>query len=366
MNIFSQNLGPAGTTAFILAGAILLGSVLHIVLFLVLKKIAESTETALDNLLITRIRGSFLVLLPLLSVSLSVSLFQEVMPEGALSVIHPIVHLLLIVSIAWVFIGLINYLQDTLLRRYQLEVKNNLQARRMHTQISIIKKIITVFIILLAFVAILMQFEALRSIGTGILASAGLVGIIVGFAAQKTIGNLLAGIQLAFTQPIRIDDVIVVEGEWGRIEEITLTYVVVRIWDQRRLILPISYFIEKPFQNWTRESSEILGTVYVSVDYNTPVEAVRDQLEKIVKESQNWDGKVCRLQVTDTTDKAMQLRALVSASNSGAAWELRCEIREKLNEFLSANYPDCLPRLRTSIHPAELKKASIVTREENE
>jgi small-conductance mechanosensitive channel len=354
MNFFFHNLGPIGTTAFIFTAAVLLGVVLHFILFLILKRLAESTSTALDNLLLGKIRGSLLLMLPLLSVSLSVSLFRDVIPEGARSIVHTLVRFLLVISIAWVFIGLINYFQDSLLRRYQLEVKDNLQARRMHTQISIMKKVGTVLIVLLAFVAILMQFETLRSIGTGILASAGLAGVIFGFAAQKSIGNLLAGIQLAFTQPIRTDDVVVVEGEWGRIEEITLTYVVVKIWDQRRLILPISYFIEKPFQNWTRESSDILATAYVIVDYATPINAIRDRLEKIVKKSQNWDGKVCKLQVTDATDKALQLRALMSASSSGAAWDLRCEVREKLNEFLMKNYPECLPRLRTSIHPADM------------
>lgn len=366
MNFVIQNIGPTGRTILFLAGAILFGLILHVILFFILKKIARSTVRALDNLFISRIRSSFYLLLPLLSISLSVSIFHDAIPGEAITIILPLTRLLYIISFAWVFFGLINYFQDFLLRRYQLDVKDNLQARRMHTQISIIRKLATVVIILLAFVSIIMQFEKLRSIGTGILASAGLAGIIIGFAAQKTIGNLLAGVQIAITQPIRFDDVVIVEGEWGRIEEITLTYVVVRIWDQRRLVLPISYFIEKPFQNWTRESSEILGTVYMYTDYAAPVSAIRNQLQKILKETQHWDGKVCRLQVTDTTDKAIQLRAIMSASNSGAAWELRCEVREKLIEFIKSKYPECLPKFRTSLHPLGQKDYQIATSIENE
>jgi small-conductance mechanosensitive channel len=355
MNDFIQHLGQIGGVVFVLSAAIILGLILHTVLFFILKRIARSTATSLDNQLVSRMRGSFFLLLPLLSISITISLLNHAIMEEALAIIQPLTRILYIVSFAWVFLGLINYFQDFLLHRYQLDVDDNLQARRMYTQIGIIRKLAAVIVILMASVAILMQFEELRSIGTGILASAGLAGIIIGFAAQKTIGNLLAGIQIAITQPIRFDDVVVVEGEWGRIEEITLTYVVVRIWDERRLLLPISYFIEKPFQNWTRESSDILGTVSIHMDYATPVDEVRSRLQQIVKESKNWDGKVCRLQVTDTTDKAIVLRALVSAANSGAAWELRCEVREKLIEFLKTKYPDCLPQFRASLQSLEHK-----------
>lgn len=351
-----QNLGTAGATVLILCVAVLLGVVFHAVLFFILKKIAKSTSTGLDNQFVFRMRGPFRLLIPLLFVSIAMALTPEVIPREIRQVIHSVTQILYIITFAWVLLGLINYLQDFLLRRYQLDIEDNLQARRMHTQMGILRKLAAFIIILLAIVAILMQFEALRSVGTGILASAGLAGIIVGFAAQKTIGNLLAGIQMAITQPIRLDDVVVVEGEWGRIEEITLTYVVVRIWDQRRLILPISYFIEKPFQNWTRESSDISGTVHLYLDYAVPVGAVRDQLQNIVEASKNWDGKVCGLQVTDTTDKTVELRALVSASNSGAAWNLRCEVREKLIEFLKTKYPHCLPALRVSLQTHEQKE----------
>jgi small-conductance mechanosensitive channel len=355
MNFIFKNIGPAWSMVLIFGGAILFGLVLHAVLFFILRKIAGRTTTALDNLLLSRVRNSFLLLLPLLSISLSVSIFRHAIKSEALPDIHLFLHILYIIAFAWMFLGLILYLQDYVLRRYQLDAEDNLQARRIYTQVTIIRKLAHVIVVLLALVLVLMQFETLRYIGTGILASAGLAGIIIGFAAQKTIGNLLAGMQIALTQPIRFDDVVVVEGEWGRIEEVTLTYVVVRIWDLRRLILPISYFIEKPFQNWTRQSSDILGSVYVYVDYSVPVDELRNRLQQIVKGSPNWDGKVCRLQVTDATDRVVQVRALMSASDSGAAWELRCEVRERLIEFVKLRYPECLPRLRAELFPSKRK-----------
>jgi small-conductance mechanosensitive channel len=197
----------------------------------------------------------------------------------------------------------------------------------------------------------LMTFEKVRQLGTTLLASAGIAGIIIGIAAQRSIAALIAGVQMALTQPIRVDDVVIVENEWGRIEEITLTYVVVRIWDLRRLIVPTTYFLEKPFQNWTRVSTDLLGTVFLYVDYTVPVEEVRAELKRLAENSELWDGQVCVLQVTDTTEHAMQLRVLVSASDASNAWTLRCEVREKLVEFIQKNYPRSLPRLRADVQP---------------
>ncbi len=178
---------------------------------------------------------------------------------------------------------------------------------------------------------------------------------MVGLAAQKTIGTIIAGLQIAFTQPIRLDDVVIVEGEWGRIEEITLTYVVVRIWDLRRLIVPITYFIETPFQNWTRTSADILGTVFLYVDHTVPIDAVRAELQKILEASEAWDRKVCVLQVTNTSERAVELRALMSAADASLAWNLRCEVREKLVEFIRRDYPHALPRLRAELEKGECR-----------
>jgi small-conductance mechanosensitive channel len=198
----------------------------------------------------------------------------------------------------------------------------------------------------------LMVFQSVRQLGTAMIASAGVAGIVIGFAAQKSLGTLLAGFQIAMTQPIRIDDVVIVEAEWGKIEEITLTYVVVRIWDLRRLVVPITYFIEKPFQNWTRTSADILGTVFLQVDYGVPVDAVRQELTRILEASPNWDRKVNVLQVTDTKERTLELRALASSSDASKSWDLRCEMREKLVAFIQQKFPDSLPRLRTTIERA--------------
>ncbi len=194
-----------------------------------------------------------------------------------------------------------------------------------------------------------MLFEQVRRFGTSLLASAGVVGVIAGFAAQRTIANLFAGFQLAMTQPIRLDDVVIVEGEWGRIEEITLTYVVVHIWDDRRLIVPLSQFIEKPFQNWTRVSAQLLGSVFVWVDYSLPLDEVRQATQRIVEASPLWDKRFWNVQVTDTSERTMQIRVLATAADSSKAWDLRCEIREKLIGYIQQHHPDSLPRLRAEL-----------------
>jgi small-conductance mechanosensitive channel len=261
----------------------------------------------------------------------------------------------LISSLAWFFVKLTSVLEHLILSKYEVDEKDNLQARKIYTQIKIIRKILVVIIVIVAISAVLMSFKQLRHLGTGILASAGLAGIIIGFAAQRTLSNLLAGIQIAITQPIRIDDAVIVENEWGKIEEITLTYVVVQIWDLRRLILPISYFIEKPFQNWTRVSADLLGTVFLYVDYTVPVEEIRKELHRILQNSQ-WDGRVWGLQVTDTTEKSMQLRALMSAPDASSVWNLRCEVREKIVEFIQQKYPNALPKLRAEIQESYHQK----------
>jgi len=226
---------------------------------------------------------------------------------------------------------------------------DNLEARKIHTQVQVISKTLYVLISIFTVASMLMLFEEVRRFGTSILASAGVVGIIIGFAAQRTIANLFAGFQLAMTQPIRIDDVVIVEGEWGRVEEITLTYVVIRIWDQRRLIVPLSHFIEKAFQNWTRVSAEIMGSVFVYADYTLPLDEIREEVKRLVESHPDWDRKFWNLQVTDATERAMQIRVLVTAADSGKAWNLRCDVREKLISFLQSKHPQSLPKVRTEL-----------------
>jgi small-conductance mechanosensitive channel len=237
-------------------------------------------------------------------------------------------------------------LDDVVAQHFDISAEDNLRARAVRTQVGLLRRVLVIAVGLLALAAALMRFEGFQAFGTGLLASAGVIGIIISIAAQRPLGNLVAGVQLALTQPIRVDDAVVVEGEWGTVEEITLTYVVVRIWDARRLVLPISHFFEHPFQNWTRTSAQIVGTVFLYVDYTAPVADIRRECERIVHESRHWDGRVCQLQVTDATERTLQLRAIMSASNAGQTWDLRCEVREKLVDFLQRAHPGALPRVR--------------------
>ncbi|MDD2278436.1 MAG: mechanosensitive ion channel [Bacteroidales bacterium] len=264
--------------------------------------------------------------------------------------------ILLIIAGAWVAINAMAITRIIILSNYDLKQKNNLLARKMHTQLRIIERVILFTIIFFAVASILMTFESIRRIGISLFASAGVAGLILGLAAQKVIGSMLAGIQLAITQPIRIDDVVIVENEWGWIEEITLTYVVVRLWDKRRLVVPSTYFIEKPFQNWTRTSAQIMGTVFIYTDYTMPIEPLRNVFEEILKQSGIWDGQVANVQVTNSTNHSLELRFLMSAIDSPTLWDLRVFAREKLVEFMQQNYPEKLPRARVMIDKDEMDK----------
>jgi small-conductance mechanosensitive channel len=246
--------------------------------------------------------------------------------------------------------------------RHRLDVPDNVPARRIYTQVSVIRKIIVTTVVIIATGSILMMFDPVRQFGTSILASAGIAGIVIGFAAQKTLGNVLAGIQIALTQPLLIDDIVVVEGEFGQIEEITLTYVTVRTWDLRRIILPITYLVEKPFQNWSRVSTELLGTVILYLDYQVPMGELRKELKHLVENNPKWDKRVCGLQVTDAKQSTIEVRALVSGVDAGKLGDLRCEVREGLINFLVRNYPESLPRSRNvnvdDEHPRAARKKS--------
>jgi small-conductance mechanosensitive channel len=284
--------------------------------------------------------------LPLMAILLGAPALA-VSPRTELIVQHAI-SILIITTLAYIGLQLIQVGTSLILQRQQLAVSDNRRARAIYTQVTMLRKIVTSVVALIAIASVLMVFDSVRHFGTAIIASAGVAGIILGFAAQKSIATLLAGVQIALTQPIRIDDVVIVEGEWGRIEEITLTYVVVRIWDWRRLVLPISYFIEKPFQNWTRTNSEIIGSVFFYVDYSVPLQPLRAELQRVLEASTLWDRKVGLLQVTDSKQHTVELRVIVSARDAGQAWDLRCEVREKLISYLQKHYPESLPRIRAS------------------
>lgn len=254
--------------------------------------------------------------------------------------------LLFIFGFTWLIIRLLSVVKRLLIARYDMDSVNNLKARKVYTQFTILERIAIFLVVLLGIGAALMSFESIREIGVSLFASAGVAGIIIGFSAQKLIATIIAGIQIALTQPIRMDDVVIVEGEWGRIEEITLTYVTVRIWDKRCLILPTTYFIENPFENWTRSTTDLLGTVFLYTDYTVSFSALRDELQRIVSESEQWNGEVANIQVTDSRADHVVVRATVSADDSGKAWELRVKVREKLIAFLQENYPESIAHSR--------------------
>jgi small-conductance mechanosensitive channel len=311
-----------------------------------LTSLASRADTAWDDVLLPLAGRAVRRALPLLALILAAPVLA-ISPALA-EITRNGTSLFLIGLIAWILLQAVDAGASMVLKQYRLDVDDNLQARSIYTQVMVLKKVAASAIGLFALASMLMVFESVRQFGASILASAGVAGIIVGFAAQRSIATLLAGFQIALTQPIRVDDVVIVENEWGRIEEITLTYVVVHIWDQRRLVVPITYFIEKPFQNWTRTSSEMLATVFLHTDYTVSVGALREELTRILSRSTLWDRRVNVLQVTAAKEHTLEVRALASACDASRAWDLRCEIREHLILFVQQNYPASLPRLRVA------------------
>jgi small-conductance mechanosensitive channel len=275
--------------------------------------------------------------------------------EGVFSYLPHVNTVLIICGFTWSLLVLTKIGKIALLKQYDINQEDNLKARKVFTQINVLEKVAKFMIIVLGIGLILISFESIRQIGVGLFASAGVAGIIIGFSAQKAIGTLIAGVQIAITQPFRLEDAVVVEGEWGWIEEINLNYVVVRLWDQRRLILPSTYFLEKPFQNWTRSSSDIIGSVFIHTDYSISFDALRAELDRILELTDLWDKKVKVLQVTDAKEFTVESRILVSAKNSPTAWDLRVYVREKMVEFIQKNYPESLPKTRINLTSSEKK-----------
>jgi len=307
----------------------------------------QSRDRKLFKSLEKHLSGSLFLFIPLLLINVGVN-YINIHPDS-LAFITTTTNIFIILSFCSILIRLTNVAQDMLFIRYDINLSNNLRARKIRTQIIYVKKVAIVLLVSFCLTLILLSFPGVRKFGTTILAGAGVAGIIIGFALQKSLVNLFAGIQIAFTQPIKIDDAVVVENEWGWIEEINLTYVVVRIWDLRRLVLPITYFTENAFQNWTRNNAQILGSVFLYVDYSMPLDPLRKHFEKVLSETKLWDQQTQVLQVTDTNDKTMTIRLLMTAQNSPTAWDLRCLVREKMIEFIQQNYPECLPHVRATL-----------------
>ena len=331
---------------------ILLFAVIIKVFLYVCKRARKENDVFLKSA-VNHLSKPLLFLAVLMALRIAMTLIPQKWDLLRQSLYHSIA-VFIIIGVMYSITKLADVLNDTIFARFNIDNPDNLSARKVHTQLKVIKRIVVVSVCFIGFALILMTFDRVRQLGTSLMASAGLIGIVIGVAAQKTLHTFITGIQIAITQPIRIDDVVIVENEWGRIEEITLTYVVVKIWDQRRLIVPITHFIDNPFQNWTRATSDILGTVFLYVDYAAPIEAIREKLKEIAAQAPQWDKRVCVLQVTAATERTLELRALVSAADASSAWELRCYVREKLIEFIKTDYPDALPKFR-----AEFEKANI-------
>jgi small-conductance mechanosensitive channel len=341
----------ATSAILLLVAAGLLGAlVFWIVARLLRRAVRRRTEEgALARVVLDQVRGPFRLLLPLVAVALALPGTEGRFPPAVGTALEGLLHAGLVGAVTWGVVALLGAGEEAIARRYDTEATDNLQARKILTQTRILRRVAAAVVVILGLGVVLLQYDPFWELGTGILASAGVVGIVFGIAAQQTLGNVIAGLQIAATQPIRVDDVVIVEGEFGWVEEITLTYVVVRVWDRRRIVLPITHFVTQPFQNWTRTSSDLIGSVFLNVDYTVPVEAVRERLEAVVAASETWDGDVCSLQVTDASERTVTLRAIASAESAMALWDLRCEIREELIRFLRENYPEALPAIRTRV-----------------
>jgi small-conductance mechanosensitive channel len=332
--------------ALIVVVALLVAGFLHRLADVLLRRFA--LRHPMGASIIARANAPMEMIVPLAMLLLALRAAPDE-PARLIDGIEHIVGVALIASCTWFLVRCIGALDATVSRYNPIDLEDNLHARRVQTQARVLSRTGMVVTVLLGIGVALMTFPTVRQFGASLLASAGLAGLAVGLAAKPVLGNLIAGLQIALTQPIRIDDVVVIEGEWGRIEEITSTYVVVRIWDERRLVVPLQYFIENPFQNWTRTNSQVLGSAMLWVDYGLPLDPLRTEMERLCKAAPEWDGRVCVLQVVETSDRAMQLRALVSSSNSGKSWDLRCKLREGLIAFVQRDYPQYLPRTRTDL-----------------
>ena len=339
-----ERLGLSLESVVVLLMAAALGLLLAIVIAFLVRRAAGFEKTRPVAAMAARCAAPLRALLPVLGMSIALSGLDT--SVGVAALLPRIFSVLTIALAGWFAVRAVRGLVDYLVTAYSIDHADNLEERRTQTQIRLLGRVLIIVVSIATVAGMLVSIPSIRNIGVSLFASAGIAGLAVGLAARPALSNIIAGIQIAITQPIRLEDAVVVEGEWGWIEEINLTFVVVRIWDLRRLVLPISYFIEKPFQNWTRTTADILGSVMLYMDYNVPLDDIRAEFGEALRASKYWDGKVEVVHVTDCTEKTMQIRLLMSAGNSSRAWELRCEGRECLIGYLQRNHPESLPRIR--------------------
>jgi small-conductance mechanosensitive channel len=343
---------PWARVALVLVAAL----VVAIVIFNVLRFAARRMlrPGAVLAIVLQRCERPFETVLPLLALQFALMSASLGLPETVwFKALYHAVTVAVLAALTWLAIRAVSGLERAIGLRHPVDIEDNLRARQVQTQAKVLSRSAMFLIGVLGAALILMTFPKVQAFGASILASAGVAGLVVGLAARPVLGNLLAGLQIALAQPIRLDDVLIIQNEWGRVEEITGMFVVLKIWDERRLVIPLQWFIENPFQNWTRTSSQILGTVFLYVDYGLPVAPLRAELDRLVHGAPEWDKRVVVLQVTDADQRTMQLRILVSSRNSGLNFDLRCRVREGLIDFLQRNYPQHLPRLRVDTAPCE-------------
>ncbi|RRA50084.1 mechanosensitive ion channel family protein [Acidipila sp. EB88] len=323
---------------------------LHAIIFRLLGRFRhkEVEASPLLRIVTQRIRR------PALWVTL-LAVMQAVLPlfpieDPLLGTLRTVLWVIFFLVIGWVMVSGVYLFEEVFLLRYDVGVADNLKARRVRTQLQLLRRmaIILLLVIDVGLILSLFQNSRLWHYGAGLLASAGLASLVLATAAKSTASNLLAGLQIALTEPIRLDDVVIVEGEWGKIEEITTTYVVVAIWDYRRLVVPLTYFIEKPFQNWTREHADLMGTAFLYVDYSVPVDALREEFFRVLEEQPLWDRKIKALQVTNLSEQTMEIRCLLSSRNASDQFDLRCIVREAMIGFIQREFPEAFPRTRFS------------------
>ena len=342
----AANLPAWAISLILMVAALLVGYAVHRAVFTLASRMVRERDLFWRSL-VQRMRAP--MRLAFILAALVIAIGAAPLSNAGDAAVAQILVVGLIVLIAWLARTALHIWTVMHLRRFRLDTEDNLLARKHVTQFRILKRTAEIAIVIIAVAAVLMTFEGVRQYGVSLLAAGGAAGVVVGLALQPLLRSIFAGLQLALTQPIRIDDALLVEGEWGNVEEITSTYVVLRLWDWRRLILPLSYFLENPFQNWTREGARLIGSVFVYLDYTVPVPELRAKLQEIARGSALWDGEVAVVQVTDFRETVMEVRALVSARNAGDAFSLRCEVREKLIGWLQEAYPGSLPRLRAEL-----------------
>lgn len=353
-----QNFIKNPTLLIYVVGAILILLFLQLITVQILRRLGKNPKYLLDKENIKKVSAPIFIIF--IAIAIRIKPLHNILGYEEMSfVLSKISTITIIFAFTWLLIAGLKIIKRKIINNYDVEAVDNYRARKIYTQFNILERIVIVIIIVLGLGIALMSFESIREVGVSIFASAGVAGIIVGLSAQKMIASILAGIQIAIAQPIKIDDVVIVESEWGRIEEITLTYVAVNIWDKRRLIVPTSYFIEKPFQNWTKKSADLLGTIYLYTDYRVSFDALRKELERVLKTTDLWDGVNQNIQVTDSKPTCVEIRAMVSAKDASTLWDLRVFVREKLIIFLQENYPDSIVHNRVLLENNLEKPANL-------